>query len=327
MSTLVTGGAGYIGAHVIDLLHKRNEEVVVVDDLSNGVKEKIGNTKLYTLDLAEDGAADKLTTIMHDHDVDAVIHFAAKKQVGESVEKPLWYYHQNVTGMVNLLTAMKDEKVKKFVFSSSAATFGVPEASVVNEDYPCAPINPYGETKLIGEWMANASAKADNLRVASLRYFNVAGAGSPKLMDTAALNLVPMVFERLEKKEKPIVFGDDYDTPDGTCIRDYVHVVDLADAHLAALDYLDNEKRDYSAFNVGTGSGSSVKEVLDIIKKVTGIDTTPEIVKRRAGDPPQLIADVSRINKTLNWEAKYNLNDIIESTWEAMKAKGTPLTK
>ncbi|MFT4186015.1 MAG: UDP-glucose 4-epimerase GalE [Micrococcaceae bacterium] len=327
MSTLVTGGAGYIGAHVIDLLHKRGEEVVVVDDLSNGVKEKIGDAELYTLDLAEDGAVDELETIMRNHEVDSVIHFAAKKQVGESVEKPLWYYHQNVTGMVNLLTAMKEENVKKFVFSSSAATFGVPEDSVVDENYPCAPINPYGETKLIGEWMANASEKADDLRVACLRYFNVAGAGNPKLMDTAALNLVPMVFERLEKKEKPIVFGDDYETSDGTCIRDYVHVVDLADAHLAALDYLDNVDREHSVFNVGTGSGSSVKEVLDTIEKVTGIDTTAEIVKRRAGDPPQLIADVSRINKTLGWKAKYNLNDIIESTWEAMKTRGTPLAK
>ncbi|MFT4147595.1 MAG: UDP-glucose 4-epimerase GalE [Micrococcaceae bacterium] len=327
MNILVTGGAGYIGAHVVDLLQQRGDKVIVVDNLSTGVAEKIKDTKLYKLDISQDGATEELSNIMEKNNIEAVIHFAALKQVGESVEKPLTYYHTNLTGMINLLTAMKNANVKKLVFSSSAATYGMPDVAVVTEDYNCSPINPYGETKLIGEWMANASGSANDLRVANLRYFNVAGAASPELMDTAALNLVPMVFERLEKGEKPKLFGDDYETEDGTCIRDYVHVADLADAHLAALDYLDNNDREFNTFNVGTGKGSSVKEVLDTITDVTGIDTTPEIEKRRAGDPPHLIADVSRINDTLGWKAQHNLNDIITSTWEAMKANGTPLAQ
>ena len=194
----------------------------------------------------------------------------------------------------------------------------MPDVDSVNEDTVCNPINPYGETKLIGEWMSANAARAWGLRVANLRYFNVAGAGWPELADTAVMNLVPIVFAAIKADKAPIVFGDDYATPDGSCIRDYVHVHDLADAHLSALDYLEREHRNHSTFNVGTGSGSSVFEVLAEVKRVTGIDFEIDIQSRRAGDPPALCADVSRIREELGWSAKQGLPEIIESAWAAI---------
>jgi UDP-glucose 4-epimerase len=194
----------------------------------------------------------------------------------------------------------------------------MPDVPMVTEDIVCIPINPYGETKLIGEWMARDAARAWGLRVANLRYFNVAGAGWPDLADTAVMNLVPIVFAAIKNRTKPKVFGADYDTVDGSCVRDYVHVLDLADAHLSALDYLDNAEREYDTFNVGTGKGSSVIEVLDAIREVSGIDFEHEIVERRAGDPPFLCADVSRINRVLGWNAKNGLREIVASAWNAL---------
>jgi UDP-glucose 4-epimerase len=220
--------------------------------------------------------------------------------------------------MANLLAAMRNVGVNKLVFSSSAATYGVPDVELVNENIDCQPINPYGETKLIGEWMARDAAKAWGLRHVNLRYFNVAGAGWPELADTAVANLIPIVFAALKNGEKPKVFGNDYPTPDGSCIRDYVHVLDLAKAHVAALDYLETENRPHSTFNVGSGSGSSVFEVLDVIRKVTGNDFEAEILPGRAGDPPRLCADVTRIGETLNWKTEAGLNEIVSSAWNAI---------
>lgn len=319
MKVLVTGGAGYIGSHVLRLLEQRGDQVVVVDDMSEGVKSRIGAAKLLVLDLAAPDAKDILTKFMTDEKVDAVVHFAARKKVGESVEKPEYYYSQNVGGMANLMGAMREAGVKKLVFSSSAATYGMPTVGEVNEDYLCQPINPYGETKLVGEWMVEAAAAAWGLRGVNLRYFNVAGAGWPDLADTAVANLVPIVFQAIRSGKSPMVFGDDYDTADGSCVRDYVHVTDLADAHLAAIDYLDTDARPYSTFNVGTGTGSSVFEVIEEIKKISGIDFKEVVEPRRAGDPPSLCADVSRIRETLGWSAKYNLHDIVQSAWDATK--------
>ncbi|MET4225365.1 UDP-glucose 4-epimerase GalE [Oerskovia enterophila] len=320
MTILVTGGAGYIGAHVVRLLQQRGEKVVVVDDLSTGQEGRIGGAPLVRLDVSSAEAVEVLTRTLTEHEVTAVVHFAARKQVGESVEKPAWYYQQNVGGFTNLVTAMEAAGVDRLVFSSSAATYGMPSVSMVEEKLHAEPINPYGETKLVGEWLGRAASRSWGLRFVALRYFNVAGAGWPDLGDPAVLNLVPMVLDRLERGEQPKIFGDDYPTPDGTCIRDYIHVLDLAEAHLAALGYLDEDERTYDVFNVGTGTGSSVREVIDEIGQVSGLDVTPEILPRRAGDPPQLVASPERINKVLGWTGTQGLEPIIASAWEAWQA-------
>lgn len=317
MTILVTGGAGYIGSHVVRLLQQRGKRVTVIDNLSSGIQSRIGEARLVELDLAAVSAKERLVEILREDSVDAVIHFAARKQVGESVLKPEWYFQQNIGGMANLLEAMHEVGVEKLVFSSSAATYGMPDVPAVNEDTVCSPINPYGQTKLIGEWMVSNAARAWGLRGVNLRYFNVAGAGWSDLADTAVMNLVPIVFAKLAAGEKPAVFGDDYATTDGSCVRDYVHVLDLAEAHIAALDYTDNAVREYETFNVGTGTGSSVFEVINKIREVSGIDFEIDVQSRRAGDPPFLCADVSRINQVLGWKAKNGLSEIIESAWSA----------
>lgn len=317
MTVLVTGGAGYIGSHVVRLLQQQGREVVVIDNLSSGIQARIGAAKLFELDLAGADATAKLSAIIRENEVDSVIHFAARKQVGESVEKPEWYFEQNIGGMAHLLEAMKATDVRRLVFSSSAATYGIPTEDYVGEDYDCKPINPYGQTKLIGEWMVANAQRAWGLRGANLRYFNVAGAGWNDLADTAVMNLVPIVLAALRDNKQPVMFGNDYPTADGSCVRDYVHVLDLAEAHIVALDYLDREVREHSTFNVGTGVGSSVFEVLEAIKKVSGNDFEIDVQARRAGDPPYLCANVSRIKNELGWVAKHNLHDIIQSAWDA----------
>lgn len=321
MSVLVSGGAGYIGAHVVRMLLQRGERVVVVDDLSYGSAERIGDAKLVQVDIAADRARKLLLNTMIDEDVSAVIHFAARKQVGESVQKPAWYYQQNIGGMANLLGAMEEAGVRTMIFSSSAAVYGMPPVDVVPEDIDCHPINPYGETKLIGEWMLADCQRAWGLHWAALRYFNVAGAGWDDLGDPVCLNLIPMVLERLAAGQSPKIFGTDYETPDGTCVRDYIHVGDLADAHLAALDYLNRPGTQGAAtFNVGTGKGTSVSEIVDGLRQVTGIDFKADIEGRRAGDPPKLIGDATRIQQQLGWKAKYGVEDILRSAWSAWQA-------
>lgn len=320
MSILVTGGAGYIGSHVVRLLQNRGEQVVVVDDFSTGIAERLGDATQVHLNLAAADAVQVLTDVINEYAVTAVIHLAARKQVGQSVEQPEEYYLQNVGGMANLLTAMRNNDVKRLVFSSSAATYGMPDVPAVTEDIECRPINPYGETKLIGEWLSADAARAWGLRQANLRYFNVAGAGWADLADTAVMNLVPIVFAAIRAGKSPIVFGDDYATPDGSCVRDYVHVLDLAEAHLAALDYLDRDERPHATFNVGTGTGSSVFEVINEIRRASGMNFEVEVAPRRAGDPPFLCADVSRIRETLGWTASNGLTEIIDSAWAALKA-------
>ncbi len=319
MSVLVVGGAGYIGAHVARLLQDAGVEVVVVDDLSSSSKERVGDASLIELDISGPEATDAIARVIREHAVDAVIHFAAKKQVSESVARPLYYYRQNIGGLVNVLDAMERENVKKMIFSSSAAVYGEPDETVVLEDSRTAPINPYGETKLIGEWILADCERAWGLKWVALRYFNVSGAGWPELGDSAVMNLIPMVLDRLARGEAPRVFGDDYDTPDGTCIRDYVHVKDLAAAHVAAITALDGELTSHQ-FNVGTGTGSSVKEVIDAIAEASGLDATPIIEQRRAGDPPKLIANADRIADEMDFEAHLGLTDIVNSAWEAWQA-------
>jgi len=312
---LVTGGAGYIGSHVVSEALSAGHQVVVVDDLSTGVPNRLDDSiELADLNLASPDAQAKLSELISRTGTEAVIHLAARKQVGESVEKPEEYYRDNIGGLANLLLAMRETKVDAMVFSSSAATYGMPDVDSVRESDALSPINPYGQTKLIGEWMIE-NAKFWGLRGVSLRYFNVAGTGAAGLSDTAALNLIPIAIGQLRRGETPKVFGDDYPTPDGSCIRDYVHVSDLARAHVAALDYLERPSREHAVFNVGTGTGASVFEVLNVLREVSGIDFEPEIAPRRAGDPPKLVANVARIEQALGFRAEKSLAEIIDSAW------------
>jgi UDP-glucose 4-epimerase len=321
VTVLVTGGAGYIGGHVVDALRARGDRIVVVDDLSAGIAARVTGVPLERIDLAADDAAGRLAEAMRSQEVDAVIHLAARKQVAESVEQPLWYYDQNVGGLVNVLEACAATGVERFVFSSTAAVYGQSEQPVT-EVSPTEPANPYGQTKLTGEWLLQAQALASGLRGVSLRYFNVAGASGPELADTAESNVVPMVFARLERGQAPQIFGDDYDTPDGTCIRDYVHVADVADAHLVALDSLAaDDAPDYRVYNLGTGNGSSVRHLVEVMTRLAGSDLAPSIEPRRPGDPAMVVADPSRIAAELGWRARADLDEILASAWEARRVR------
>jgi UDP-glucose 4-epimerase len=315
MKLLVTGGAGYIGAHVVALAQQAGHEPTIVDDLVTGLRSRV-DCEVIKLSLEAPGAVERLSEIMHHTKFDAVIHLAARKQVGQSVEIPEQYYLDNVGGLANLLLAMRSNNILKFVFSSSAATYGMPEVDLVTEIQPPEPINPYGETKLIGEWMV-ANAANWGLRGLNLRYFNVAGCASKKLADTAELNLIPIAIAQIKRGEPPIVFGADYPTPDGSCVRDYVHVADLAKAHLMAVDYLELPKQKYATFNVGTGQGASVLEVLAELKKASGIQFEEVLAERRLGDPPKLVADTERIEKVLGFKASFGLEEIVKSAWDA----------
>jgi UDP-glucose 4-epimerase len=318
MSVLVTGGAGYIGSHVARLLTESGTQVIVIDDLSTGKESRISGLPSYQMDLSDASTAKSVEELLKKHNVHSVIHLAALKQVGASVENPEEYFNKNLGGQANLLLAMRGAGVKKLVFSSSAAAYGVPDVDLVSEDETASPINPYGQTKLIGEWMAANAETSWGLAHVNLRYFNVAGAGWDDLADTEVLNLIPIFFEAINQNNRPKVYGADYNTPDGSCIRDYVHVLDLAQAHIQALDYLEKEKREFNTFNVGTGTGSTVLEVIHQIQKTTEIDFEYEIVARRAGDPARLIADPSRIESAMGWKAKHSLTEIVESAWRAL---------
>jgi UDP-glucose 4-epimerase len=311
---LLTGGAGYIGLHVVEALRAAGQDVVVLDDLSTG------RAHLVDVPLVRGSVhdADLLRTTFRERDVRGVIHLAAKKQVGESVERPLYYYRENVDGLITLLEVMSECGVDLLVFSSSAAVYGMPDVEFVTETTPPAPLSPYGETKLVGEWLVRAAA-AHGLRFALLRYFNVAGAGRPALADTAVTNLVPMVFQRLTAGEQPLLFGDDYPTPDGSCVRDFIHVADLARAHVAALEHL-AAGGDSLLLNVGRGAGASVREVLAVVADVTGLPTDPEIRPRRAGDPPRVVASDDLIRSTLDWTAEFDLRQMVSSAWKGWPA-------
>ncbi|MBX3094079.1 MAG: UDP-glucose 4-epimerase GalE [Cryobacterium sp.] len=317
MNVLVTGGAGYIGAHVVRLLRERGESPVVVDDLSAGVRSRIGDATFVQLDLLSDDAAARLAEVLREHSVTSVIHFAALKAAGESVQQPVRYYRHNVGALVTVLEAMRSSDARGLVFSSSAAVYGDAALPLTEEAAP-RPINPYGETKLVGEWLVAAAAHAHALSATSLRYFNVAGAGTPELGDTSANNLIPMAIERIAAGEAPRIFGDDYNTPDGTCIRDYIHVLDIAEAHLAALDDLTAGHRVY---NVGTGVGSSVREILDLLIEASGAEFDPELTARRPGDPDVVVATVDRIRDELGWSARLTTRDAVESAWAAHLAR------
>ncbi len=314
---LVTGGAGYIGAHVVRALLSSGRDVVVLDDFSAGLRRRVPDGVPVVEADVSDAAA--LAHALRGHEIDGVVHLAAKKAAGESVHLPLHYYRENVGGLLSVLEAMEGTGVRRLVYSSSAAVYGTPEANPVAEDAPLRPESPYGETKVVGEWMARDAGVAWGLSWAALRYFNVAGAGSDELGDNSVNNLVPMVFSALTDGRRPQIFGDDYPTPDGTCIRDYIHVQDLADAHVAAAVRCEAGGR-ADVLNVGRGQGSSVREVMDVVGAVVGRDLDPEVVGRRAGDPPATFAAVDRISAELGWRATRDLRDMVASAWSAWQA-------
>ena len=314
---MVTGGAGYIGAHTVRRLQDRGDSVLVVDDLVTGSVDRVPGVPILEVDLASDDAPEVVAAALREHTIDAVIHFAALKQVGESVERPARYYRQNVGGLAQLLGAMESAGVDRLVFSSSAAVYGQADGAI-DETFPPRPLSPYGETKLAGEWLVSAAATAWGLRSASLRYFNVGGAGAPGLGDTQALNLIPIVFDRLAAGLPPQIFGDDYDTPDGTCVRDYVHVSDVADAHLAVLDALPAGPG-HRALNIGTGVGTSVREMVDAIVAITGAPVDPVVAPRRAGDPAVVVARVDAVQSLTGWRATRGIAEIVESAWESRR--------
>ncbi|MGP3983267.1 UDP-glucose 4-epimerase GalE [Streptomyces sp. KR80] len=316
MSFLITGGAGYIGAHVVRAMTEAGERAVVLDDLSTGDAARVP----HDVPLVRGSVLDRalVDRTIAEHGVTGVVHLAAKKQVGESVERPLHYYRENVHGLTVLLEAVAAAGVKNFVFSSSAAVYGMPDVDLVTEDTPCVPMSPYGETKLTGEWLVRATGRAHGIATACLRYFNVAGAATPELADTGVFNLIPMVFEKLTAGEPPRIFGDDYPTPDGTCIRDYIHVEDLADAHLAAARRLAEE--DWTGdltVNIGRGEGVSVREMTALIAEITGYtDLVPQVTPRRPGDPARVVAAAALIAKELGWTAHHDVRDMIRSAWD-----------
>jgi UDP-glucose 4-epimerase len=321
MTWLVTGGAGYIGSHVVAAMRRADADVVVYDDLSSGVAERIGDTPLIVGSVLDE---DRLVDVMRGHGVSGVVHLAAKKQVAESVHDPLLYWRENVEGLRSLLAAATTAGIGSFVFSSSAAVYGAPDVDLITEATDRRPVNPYGWTKLVGEQMVADVAAATGLRYASLRYFNVAGADSPELADLGAANLVPLVFQQLSRHRAPVIFGDDYDTPDGTCIRDFVHVADIAGAHVAAADALADGEIDALSANIGRGEGVSVREMVATIRRITGtVDqewAEPVVRPRRPGDPARVVASADLLRERLGCSADRDVEDMVSSAWAGWQA-------
>lgn len=314
MSWLVTGGAGYIGSHVVRAFAETGLDVVVVDDLSSGHREFVGDVPLVEGSIVDTALMERT---MREHAVEGVVHLAGYKYAGVSVERPLHTYTQNVTGTVNLLEAMAAAEVGAIVFSSSAATFGTPNTDLVTEETATRPESPYGESKLVGEWVIRDQARATGLRHTSLRYFNVVGSGSDDLYDTSPHNLFPIVFEKLLAGETPRINGGDFDTPDGTCVRDYVHVADLARSHVVAAQRLAAGEELQPVYNLGSGTGSSVAEIMQAIRTATGIDFTPEVGPRRPGDPARIVATGEAAARDLDWQMRHTLDDMVRSAWQA----------
>ncbi|HEY7859319.1 MAG TPA: UDP-glucose 4-epimerase GalE [Candidatus Nanopelagicales bacterium] len=316
---LLTGGAGYIGAHVIRSLQGAGHEVVVVDDLSTGVRRKIPADVAFVRADVSDRVA--MTRVLASHAVTGVVHLAAKKAVGESVEHPLDYYRHNVDGAVALAEAMVDVGVRNVVYSSSAAVYGDIDVDLVTEQSATVPVSPYGQTKLIGEWVFQDAAVAHGLSCVALRYFNVAGAGGDDLGDTGAFNLVPLALRAVAQGVRPQVFGADYPTPDGTCVRDYIHVADLAEAHAAAAEAAASAPSGgFVAYNIGRGVGASVLEVMAQVSRAVGRDIDAEVVGRRPGDPARVVGSVAAARDGLGWIGERDLGDMVTSAWSAWQA-------
>jgi UDP-glucose 4-epimerase len=312
-AVLVVGGAGYIGCHAARELRRRGYEAILYDNLSTGHRYLADGFELIVGDIAD---AAKLKPVLQR--VDAVMHFAGHAYVGESVVNPRKYFQNNVVDGLCLLNAVVDCGVRKFIFSSTCATYGVPETVPITEQAPRSPVNPYGATKLAFENALEAYSQAYGLRFVSFRYFNAAGAdesGEVGEVHVPETHLIPSAFEAIRGERRELeIFGTDYPTADGTCIRDYIHVNDLGEAHVLGIEYL--EKGSSIALNLGTGQGNSVREVISTIERITGRGVPQRMVPRRAGDPPQLVADPSLAEKVLNWKAKRSLEDIVATAWK-----------
>jgi UDP-glucose 4-epimerase len=318
MSWLVTGGAGYIGSHVVRAFAAEGIDCVVLDDLSSGHRAFVDPSVPFVQASVLDGAA--VRRVLAEHAVSGVMHIAGFKYAGVSVQRPLHTYQQNVTAMVTLLEAMAEQDVSSIVFSSSAAVFGTPAEDVVTEQTETRPESPYGESKLIGEWLLRDQGRATGLAHSSLRYFNVVGSGHRDLYDTSPHNLFPLVFEALVAGRVPQINGDQYPTPDGTCIRDYVHVQDLAVSHVAAARALDAGQPLEPVYNLGSGAGVSVRQIMDAVARVTGIDFTPEVKPARAGDPARIVATGELAGRDLDWQMRHSLDDMVSSAWDARQS-------
>ncbi|WP_036575947.1 UDP-glucose 4-epimerase GalE [Oceanobacillus picturae] len=316
MAIMISGGAGYIGSHTVRYFLDKNEDVIVVDNLQTGHRQSLAIEHLYQIDLRDKKELDKIFRV---HNVEAVIHFAANSLVSESMEKPFEYYHNNVYGLMCLLDVMKDNDVKKIVFSSTAATYGEPKNIPIIEEDDTNPTNTYGETKLAMEKMMKWFDQGYDIKYVSLRYFNAAGAhesGNIGEEHDPETHLIPLILQvPLGQREKIFMFGDDYSTEDGTCVRDYIHVMDLASAHYLALEYLRGNNPS-EVFNLGNGNGYSVKQVIDVARQVTNNPIPAEVKERRAGDPAILIASSEKAKDMLGWEPQFNsLEKIINDAW------------
>ena len=315
MKVLVCGGAGYIGSNMTQLLARAGHEPVVFDNLSKGHTSAIKNANFTKGDLAD---YDLLVKTLKVEKIDAVMHFAAFLEVGESVDKPLKYYHNNTANTLNLLTAMADTGVQKFVFSSTAAIYGMPEKTPIKENFETKPINPYGQSKLAVEQICHSQSLTGRLNYAALRYFNACGAGFDCTLGEdhrPESHLIPLIVAAaMGLREDIKIFGTDYPTPDGTCVRDYIHIEDLCSAHLLALDKLDTESE--LVYNLGNGNGFSVRQVIETVKKVSGKDFKVIETDRRPGDPATLTADPTKAKEQLNWQPKFaDLEKIVETAW------------
>ncbi len=319
MSWLVTGGAGYIGSHVVRALNDAGLQAVVLDNLVTGLRRFVPpGIPIVEADICDTPAVERA---LREHECTGIIHVAGYKYAGVSVSRPLHTYTQNVTGMVSVLAAAQAAGVNKVVYSSSASVYGTPDVELVTEDAALRPESPYGETKLIGEWLLADEHKArpDFLGV-SLRYFNVVGSGTDEVWDLSPHNLFPIVIERLLDGTTPRINGTDYPTPDGTCVRDYVHVADLAISHVAAAKALGSGKSLRPAYNLGSGSGLSVRQIMDTMAEVTGIDFTPDIGPRRAGDPARIVANGDLAAADLDWAMRHDIRQMAASAWNARRA-------
>ena len=318
MSWLVTGGAGYIGGHVVAAFRDQGLPCVVVDDLSSGHRDFVPDDVPFVEGTVLD--TDLLTRTMREHEVDGVVHVAAYKYAGVSVSRPLHTFEQNVTGTSRVLRAMEQAGVDTIVFSSSAATYGTPDDEVVTERSATRPESPYGESKLVCEWLLRDQGRATGLRHTSLRYFNVVGSGAEHLYDSSPHNLFPLVFDALVEGRAPRIMGDDYPTPDGTCVRDFVHVADLAVSHVAAAQALAAGRPLEPVYNLGSGDGVSVRQIMDAMARVTGIDFEPETEPRRPGDPARIVASGELAERDLDWKMRHTLDEMVGSAWRARLA-------